>query len=380
MRYFLVFGLALSGLINSPAWAGQNPRVPPTPATPPSASTPTEVPTATLREDIHYAKASAEINAAAQKQLEILFTTTETTKFTDFFDSNGIVCGPGLWDAIQAAGRQKTLAGKPIKIIIPLPNKDLETEGRSFFDKDQVASFWNTTKDVIQSNKAPQIRAAQPAEIEYFWATIPFDIEEPLLIAEINNFKLLVNFQVIEGQPKIFWLDIVQDLAALSKEPSKVKPWQEFSSPEGNFIVLAPGPSQNSEPENTEDKGLAATNNHLIQFVDEQANNYLVGYADYPQEGFSDQEQKQIFTGLKGVYVENFKGKLRNETDLTLDEFNGRGATIDIPEQGVFHFRVYWVGKRMYQLMVMTKNPAQQESAKQFLESFKLLNVKRKGY
>ena len=47
------------------------------------------------------------------------------------------------------------------------------------------------------------------------WATIPFDIEEPLYIADFGKQKVLVNFTVKNGEPKIFWMDIVGDLANL---------------------------------------------------------------------------------------------------------------------------------------------------------------------
>ncbi len=70
----------------------------------------------------------------------------------------------------------------------------------------------------------------------------------------------------------------------------------------------------------------------------------------------------------------NVKGTVRSEAPITLAGVAGRDALIDVKTQKVvLHLRVFYVGDRQYQVLVVA--PAGQENgtaAKAFLGSFKL--------
>lgn len=71
----------------------------------------------------------------------------------------------------------------------------------------------------------------------------------------------------------------------------------------------------------------------------------------------------------------NVKGTVRTETLIVLDGVNGRDALIDVANpQAVAHLRVFYVGDKQFQVMVIT--PKGQEHAKPaeaFVKSFKLV-------
>lgn len=59
------------------------------------------------------------------------------------------------------------------------------------------------------------MRPAAAPEIQYYWATIPFDIEEPLYVIDFGKQRVLVHFTARGGEPRLFWMDIAGDLTTL---------------------------------------------------------------------------------------------------------------------------------------------------------------------
>jgi len=47
------------------------------------------------------------------------------------------------------------------------------------------------------------------------WAMIPFDIEEPFWVIEAGGDRFIADFDLNEGQPRLFWIDLVGDLQSL---------------------------------------------------------------------------------------------------------------------------------------------------------------------
>jgi hypothetical protein len=94
-------------------------------------------------------------------------------------------------------------------------NPPLRKEGRGIRTPEEKRAFWKLFLERVKQNNPVVVRKAEVSEIQYYWATIPFDIEEPLYIADFAKQRVLVNFMVKNGEPKIFWMDIVGDLANL---------------------------------------------------------------------------------------------------------------------------------------------------------------------
>jgi hypothetical protein len=94
---------------------------------------------------------------------------------------------------------------------MPVPAKK---EGRGFVKPDQKRSFWNAFMEKIKGSNSTSIRRATKPEIDYYWSIISFDIEEPLYVADIGNQRILFCFLVKNGEPNVFWMDIVGETAA----------------------------------------------------------------------------------------------------------------------------------------------------------------------
>ena len=59
------------------------------------------------------------------------------------------------------------------------------------------------------------MRKGKAEEISYYWATIPFDIEEPFFVIDTGSERFVAHFKVKDRVPRLFWIDVVGDLRTL---------------------------------------------------------------------------------------------------------------------------------------------------------------------
>ena len=164
---------------------------------------------------VRYKKTTDEINQKAKQILEDALAQKADAVNIEAFSDSAIVCGPLLWDSMKDSAGTVLRGGKTMIHVIPAQPAPIRKEGKAFINADQSTAFWKLFIEKIRANNSIKVRKAETAEIAYFWATIPFDIEEPLLVADFGKMKVVVNFSTKNGKPKIFWIDIVGDLKAL---------------------------------------------------------------------------------------------------------------------------------------------------------------------
>jgi hypothetical protein len=66
--------------------------------------------------------------------------------------------------------------------------------------------------------KSAKIRLAHADEISFYWATIPFDIEEPFFVVETADERFVAHLQNKNGKVTLFWIDLVGDLRVLKSK------------------------------------------------------------------------------------------------------------------------------------------------------------------
>jgi hypothetical protein len=59
------------------------------------------------------------------------------------------------------------------------------------------------------------VRAARVNEIQFYWSTVPFDIEEPFFAIETPRDVFIANLVLERDSPVLFWLARVDDLRKL---------------------------------------------------------------------------------------------------------------------------------------------------------------------
>jgi hypothetical protein len=148
-------------------------------------------------------------------------------------------------------------------------------------------------------------------------------------------------------------------------------PMTEFTSTEYKFKAKFPG--KPTEQEQT------AVGIKFKMFMTEARNGaYAIGVADMPIPANEPTElvEKRL-DGARDGAIKNSNGTLKSSNPIKLaGKYPGREFTASItqPTQGLLRGRIYLVGTRLYQVLVMGKDSyTNSAEASAFLESFQLL-------
>ncbi|MFN2492296.1 MAG: hypothetical protein ABR501_05355 [Pyrinomonadaceae bacterium] len=150
------------------------------------------------------------------------------------------------------------------------------------------------------------------------------------------------------------------------------EPWQKFSSEEGKFTILMP-----TKPK-VEVKEVDSQIGKLTQYVYVSSTDnglFQVSYADYTVDPPSEKRDSVLEAIREGV-ITGLKAELVTQKNITLQGYPGREFLAQRQIEGidfVFHWRIFLVGRRVYQLAVANqkKTDASAEITK-FVTSFEL--------
>lgn len=159
---------------------------------------------------------------------------------------------------------------------------------------------------------------------------------------------------------------------ALAASAGCQKPMTEYKNTEYKFKAMFPGTPK-------VDTQTAPVGVSFKMFSTEARNGaYMIGVADMPIGENEPAHQTQArLDGAQAGAIGNVGGSLKASREVTLDgKYPGRefSAAITKPMTGQVRARIYLVGKRLYQVMVVgTDSYTTSSQANQFLDSFGLL-------
>jgi hypothetical protein len=150
---------------------------------------------------------------------------------------------------------------------------------------------------------------------------------------------------------------------------------QELKSDSGKFSITAPG--ELKEELQSVDTDVGKIDIHMYT-LEKSGRAYVVGYSDYPQEMINQTDPQKLLDGGRDGAMKNVSGKLIKEKKITLKENPGRELVLDgtsaSGQEATIMARLFLVGNRLYQVMVVTPKGADSSSeTSDFLGSFKLL-------
>ena len=160
---------------------------------------------------VNYKKAPEPVNSAAKTALE---TALVADAMPSEFLGEVFVCGPMLWKGIRPSADKVLRDAKPVVGFIQVP-EPIQTEAKSILKPDERQSFWRVLFVKYPALKTAKVRKAHAAEISYYWATIPFDIEEPFFVIETSSERFVAHLRTKDGKTTLFWIDLVGDLRTL---------------------------------------------------------------------------------------------------------------------------------------------------------------------
>lgn len=160
---------------------------------------------------VRYKKAPDAVNNAAKADLEAALASDSLP--ANFFGEVTVV-GPMLWKSLKPSADQLLLKTLPVVLMVPGP-PSFAAEGKRIRTDDERKAFWTSFRTQYPNLKDGKVRKGKADEISYYWATIPFDIEEPFWVIESGSDRFVAHFRVTDGQARLFWIDRVGDLQTL---------------------------------------------------------------------------------------------------------------------------------------------------------------------
>jgi hypothetical protein len=149
--------------------------------------------------------------------------------------------------------------------------------------------------------------------------------------------------------------------------------WPTFNSPEGRFSVVMP-----TKPRvEVKDVDSAVGKLTLYSYSSSTAAVFLlVSFGDYPKEPADAAHKEDVLDGVRDGVLKGLGAELLSEERITIGINPGRAFVAkktDKDSELVFHWRVFLVGRRLYQLgVVMQKQNAETPDTTKFLKSFQL--------
>lgn len=152
--------------------------------------------------------------------------------------------------------------------------------------------------------------------------------------------------------------------------------WEKLTDEKGNFTVKVPGkPKKQTQTVDTE-LGKVEAIYYLVE-LKEGKGAFAVAFNDYPKDFVAKADAEAVLDGAREGNIKPHNGKVTSETKIKLDGFPGREYTFSGKLGGdgepiTGNVRLYLVGDRLYQLMVLAseKIPAEREDIGRFFYSF----------
>jgi hypothetical protein len=164
---------------------------------------------------VKYKLASDDVNTAARALLEKALAGDKSA--LKQFLSDAVTCGPMLWQALNPGAAPVLLNAKPVTMVVTTPVA-VAKEGRALVSDEARQTFWLALTGKYPALASAKVRKATANEISYYWATIPFDIEEPFFAIETGSEIFIAQITHDKSKTSLFWIDLVGDLRTLKPQ------------------------------------------------------------------------------------------------------------------------------------------------------------------
>ena len=160
-----------------------------------------------IPEGVRYKRVSDATNQRAVAVMKQFFATPRDRVDAAAISDQVVALGPGIWTDIKAAA-PKSVQGAPNANFYVHGSSGVHMfNGRALYKPDQKAAFWKLLLKHYSVGRNPVVRKATSSEINYYWAWVPHDIQEPLVIVEAGKARLLFNLRNDGRALRVFTVD-----------------------------------------------------------------------------------------------------------------------------------------------------------------------------
>ncbi len=109
----------------------------------------------------------------------------------------------------------KVMLGSKLLVTMIPDTEPIVGEAKRILTQEERQSFWRLFRTRYVNLSTAKVRKAHADEISFYWAMIPFDIDEPFFVVETATERFVADFQDKDGKITLFWIDLVGDLRTL---------------------------------------------------------------------------------------------------------------------------------------------------------------------
>ena len=153
--------------------------------------------------------------------------------------------------------------------------------------------------------------------------------------------------------------------------------WSEFTSEEGRFSLLMPQKPISTASTVETSQGRFDTKAFIARHGTVDSLVCMAGYTDISSKILVANDVDGFFDGFRDQFIKETGGKLVSEKSSTLYGHSGREIKMQL-FRGELRVRLFVVGNRLYQLVVIKSDKVEasdEEMFNKFFDSFKLLTV-----
>lgn len=162
--------------------------------------------------EIRYERQSSTVNETARQQLVAAFSGGSAS-VKELFPDAVTFCGSGCWSRVYKSDLKAMEDYIPATSHTPAPNGRLERDGAMIRSEKGLMRLAESL--VRTAGRKPRVRPLTSRELELYWALVPFDLEDPLLIVEGNGRRVVANLGWSKQANR---LAHVEDLAAFDEK------------------------------------------------------------------------------------------------------------------------------------------------------------------
>lgn len=160
---------------------------------------------------MRYKRHSSAVNETARQHLLAAFTGGSAS-VKELFPDTVTLCGSGCWSRVDKSDLKAMEDYIPTTSHTPVPNGRLERNGAMIFSEKGLMRLADALVRTV--GRKPRVRPLTSRELELYWALVPFDLEDPLLIVEGKGRRIVANLGWSKQGNR---LAHVEDLAAFDE-------------------------------------------------------------------------------------------------------------------------------------------------------------------
>ncbi len=167
-------------------------------------------------------------------------------------------------------------------------------------------------------------------------------------------------------------MTLVAALGLLAAASASAQEWKKFSGDSGRFSVELPGEPKQQKQDVQTDAGKITITMYIVEVGN---GGYFVALSDFPAALVQAADPEVLLANARDGAVRNVRGKLVSDKAITLGEHQGREIQFEADNPAgkiVGRARLYLVGNRLYQLLVVGQGAEALEQSGKFFGSFRL--------